>query len=237
MKKFLAVFLTILMVGSVSLATMAEGSNVELDSNPELDYLILVNESHPYEFGGEYDLRLTMKDGMTGDYWNLTHAPDAYGDDTLVENATYDAFVQLQGELAKRGLLIQLFSGYRDQEGQKWLVDQYKDNPPIWWVGGEKTSGHLTGLELWIYVWDTFGGETYLWGAETEERSKTIPRFKILHELMPDYGFIDRFPAGKEEWTGVWCEPYEIRFVGSAEVAHAIMDNGLCLEEYLEMNK
>ena len=43
--------------------------------------------------------------------------------------------------------------------------------------------------------------------------------------------------GGKEEWTGTQSEPFEIRFVGSPEVAHAIMDNGLCLEEYLEMNK
>ena len=52
-------------------------------------------------------------------------------------------------------------------------------------------------------------------------------------ESLADFGFIDRYPGGKEQITGFPSEPYEIRFVGSAEVAHAIMDNGLCLEEYI----
>lgn len=234
MKKFLMVFLTVVLVGSVLLTATAEGFDVELNS--KLDYLILVNKDHPYEFGGEYDTVLTEKD-ENEKYVAMFPAPDTTGAPTLVEKATYDAFVRLQGELARRGLLVQLFSGYRSQEDQKWLVDTYKDNPPIWWVGEEDTSGHLTGLELWVYVWDVFEGDEFLWGAETQERSEAISRFKILHELMPDYGFIDRFPAGKEEWTGVWSEPYEIRFVGSPEVAHEIMDNGLCLEEYLILNK
>lgn len=229
LKMLLAILVTIVMLSALTTG-FAETLRIEL--NPRLDYLILVNDDHPYEFGGEYDEILTEKD-ENGKFVAMFPAPDTTGVPTLVEKATYDAFVRLQGELAKRGLLIQLFSGYRSQEDQKWLVDTYKDNPPIWWVGGEDTSGHLTGLELWIYVWDVFEGEEFMWGAETQERAETISRFKILHELMPDYGFIDRYPAGKEDWTGVSSEPYEIRFVGSPVVAHEIMDNGLCLEEYL----
>ena len=206
--------------------------------NPELDYLILVNDEHPYGFGGEYDTALTRKTA-DGVYTAMTWAPDTSGDATLVENATYEAFLHLQADLAKRGLLIQLYSGYRSEEDQQGLVDYFEEvgTQPIWKVAEAGCSGHHTGLQLWIYIWDTFEGDHFLWGAETLERQESIPRFKVLHEVMPDYGFIDRYPAGKEEWTGTPAEPYEIRFVGSSEVAHEIMDNNLCLEEYLELNK
>ena len=58
--------------------------------------------------------------------------------------------------------------------------------------------------------------------------------YKWLMEHCADYGFILRFPKGKEEITGVIYEAWHFRYVGDASIAHAIMDNGLCLEEYLE---
>ena len=58
--------------------------------------------------------------------------------------------------------------------------------------------------------------------------------YKWLMENCADYGFILRFPKGKEEITGVIYEAWHFRYVGDAATAHAIMDNGLCLEEYLE---
>lgn len=48
------------------------------------------------------------------------------------------------------------------------------------------------------------------------------------------YGFITRFPAGKEETTGKTAMEWHFRYVG---VPHAqyIYENGLCLEEYLAL--
>lgn len=60
--------------------------------------------------------------------------------------------------------------------------------------------------------------------------------FKWLIEHCADYGFILRFPKGKEAITGVIYEAWHFRYVGDAATAHAIMDNGLCLEEYLQQN-
>ena len=228
----------LMMVGVVPVyaeSVVSPSPEFDVALNPELDYLILVNDENPYEFGGTYDKALTKKD-ENGAYTAMTWVPDVAGDATLVEKAAFEAFVRLQADLAKKGILIQIYSGYRTEEDQQWLADFYKENPPIWKVSAAGLSGHHTGLELWIYVWDTFEGDQFLWGAETIERQKENPRFKLIHEVMPDYGFIDRYPEGKEGWTGTPAEPYEIRFVGSPEVAHEIMDNGLCLEEYL-LNK
>lgn len=238
MKKICSILLAVLMLTTMLFATAgAEGFDVEL--NPGLDYLILVNDEQAYEFGGEYDKVLTETDEH-GEYVAMVMAPDVYGDETPVEKATYAAFVRLQGALAKRGLLVQLYSGYWSEGLHESLIESHKDNmPTIWKLPKVGHSDHNTGLTIWVYIWDRFEGvdEKYLWGVETQERSEAFPQFAILHELLPDYGFIDRYPLGKEEWTGTQSEPFEIRFVGSPEVAHAIVDNGLCLEEYLEMNK
>ena len=45
------------------------------------------------------------------------------------------------------------------------------------------------------------------------------------------YGFIIRYPKGKESVTGYKYEPWHIRYVGK-EKAEAITKSGLTLEEY-----
>jgi len=53
-----------------------------------------------------------------------------------------------------------------------------------------------------------------------------------LADHCADYGFIIRFPDGKEDITGYQYEPWHIRYVG-VDIAREIMSKGLCLEEYL----
>lgn len=50
------------------------------------------------------------------------------------------------------------------------------------------------------------------------------------------YGFILRYPDGKQEITGIIYEPWHFRYVGEA-AASEIMEQGLCLEEYLGQNQ
>lgn len=47
------------------------------------------------------------------------------------------------------------------------------------------------------------------------------------------YGFIERYPAGKEDITGIGHEPWHFRYVGAPH-ARLMEENGLCLEEYPE---
>ena len=53
-----------------------------------------------------------------------------------------------------------------------------------------------------------------------------------LVEHCWEYGFILRFPEGKEDITGIVYEPWHFRYVGT-KVSIPMRDNGLCLEEYL----
>lgn len=52
-----------------------------------------------------------------------------------------------------------------------------------------------------------------------------------LEENAADYGFIIRYPKGKEAITGYKYEPWHLRFVGKS-IALEIMKKGITLEEY-----
>lgn len=67
-----------------------------------------------------------------------------------------------------------------------------------------------------------------------------IPEYEIqssqqwLVDTMADYGFILRYPEGKEEITGILYEPWHFRYVG-IENAQFIVEHELALEEYLDL--
>lgn len=214
--------------GAVTLA-QESGDAFAVALNPERNYRIVVNDNNAYQFGGEYDKAL-QKD--------IVYMPDCYGELTPLESAASSAFQLLQYRLLSQGTDIRLFSGYRTKEDQQWVYDYYSNLEG--WSDTNKVakpgfSEHHTGLLLNIVLMipdEEHPGE-YIPATETAERQLSDPRYKPIHENLADFGFIDRYPAGKEDITGTPCEPYEIRFVGSSKIAHEIMDNNLCLEEYL----
>lgn len=62
------------------------------------------------------------------------------------------------------------------------------------------------------------------------------PGAKWYAENAATYGFIVRYPKGKEKITGITYEPWHFRYVGK-ENAQYIYKHGLTLEEYLEQLK
>ena len=60
------------------------------------------------------------------------------------------------------------------------------------------------------------------------------PTIAWLQEHCAEYGFIHRFPDGKQEITGVMNESWHFRYVG-VEAATYIMENHLVLEEFLAL--
>ena len=57
---------------------------------------------------------------------------------------------------------------------------------------------------------------------------------KWLAEHCWEYGFIIRYPKGKEAITGYMYEPWHVRYLGK-EIAAKVHKSGLCLEEYLKI--
>lgn len=87
------------------------------------------------------------------------------------------------------------------------------------WVAVPGTSEHQLGIAVDINADKTrsTNDEVYTW----------------LSKNAHDYGFILRYPIGKEDITGNECEPWHFRYVG-IEHAQVIYENHFCLEEYLE---
>lgn len=88
-------------------------------------------------------------------------------------------------------------------------------------------SEHHTGLA--IDITDVF------WENKTEELEKT-DTYQWMSAHCHEYGFIVRYPKGKEKITGYEYEPWHYRYVG-VKAATYIMEHDLCLEEFLDLYK
>lgn len=126
---------------------------------------------------------------------------------------------------------------YRDGETQqtffdaavkKWKDKGYADSEAQAMAATEVirpgTSEHQTGLALDIL------GSGYTERKESFDQSKA---FEWLKAHCAEYGFILRYPKGKEDITGMEYEPWHYRYVGK-EYAGEIMSRGITLEEFLQ---
>lgn len=87
------------------------------------------------------------------------------------------------------------------------------------WVALPGTSEHQLAIAVDINVDKSMcsNAEVYAWLAENAYK----------------YGFILRYPPGKQEITGTSYEPWHYRYVG-VEAAEDIYEQEICLEEYLK---
>lgn len=63
------------------------------------------------------------------------------------------------------------------------------------------------------------------------EEFTSTPEYEWLVQHAAEYGFIERYPVGKESVTGVEAKPYHWRYVGK-ELAAFLVEEGLTLDEY-----
>ncbi len=130
------------------------------------------------------------------------------------------------------GLSVYLSSTYRSYNEQSYLYDrkvsQYGD-PAIaaTIVAPPGTSEHQTGLCADI---------TDIYYASKDRSLENTALFKWMKAHCHEYGFILRYPDGKQDITGIIYEPWHFRYVGH-EVATYIMENDLTLEQFHELYK
>ena len=128
------------------------------------------------------------------------------GDGYISFAAQQQKFNEKASELSKNG-------AYTYEEAQK-IAEEIVAKPG--------TSDHQTGLAV-----DIMDKE-----YEILDYSKMDSNFFAwLDANCAQYGFIKRYPSSKKAVTG-WDEPWHYRYVGK-EAAEFIMENGLCLEEFV----
>lgn len=132
---------------------------------------------------------------------------------------------------------VSVTSGYRTYEKQDYLYRLYTENEmkahPDWtkaraeqevdtYSARPGTSEHQTGLCVDMHN---------LGSASVRFAEKAA--YKWLIENCYKFGFVLRFPEGKEDITGYSFEPWHYRFVGRlhASEMHRL---DMCLEEYIE---
>lgn len=123
-------------------------------------------------------------------------------------------------------------SGYRSYERQEEL---YRESlARAGWEHTEKYiappggSEHQTGLAL-----DLSSPSV---GCELEESFADTAEGRWLARYAPLYGFVIRYPRGRESITGYAWEPWHIRYV-TQPLAFYLTKAGLTLEEYSKNNQ
>ncbi|WP_346915801.1 M15 family metallopeptidase [Clostridium sp.] len=122
-------------------------------------------------------------------------------------------------------------SGYRDYNYQKKLYDnaimssgkEYANK----YTAKPGDSEHQTGLAMDIL------SEDY---QVLDDGFNNTDASRWIEKNCSKYGFIIRYPKGKENITGYNYEPWHLRYVGK-KAAEEIMKNKITLEEYIEMKK
>lgn len=136
------------------------------------------------------------------------------------------AFETLSKNAKELGYRIIAVSTYRDYEYQNKLYNMYVEEKGLDYA--DKCSArpghseHQTGLAV-----DVEGSNR---DYDEFENSK---EFVWMKENAYKYGFILRYPKGKEKITGFKYEPWHYRYVG-LDVAKTIHDEKLTLEEYYD---
>lgn len=183
--------------------------------------LILVNKEHPVDRDYKPDDLTKIRD----------YVPDRSETTRYMRAEAAEAFGMLVDKAAEDGVVIKMTTAYRSYDFQKILFDSYVQKE-----GEEKAntfsakpgqSEHQTGLAVDVsspsvdyQLSDDYG--------KTKEG-------KWLADHAHRFGFILRFPKGKEDITGYRYEPWHLRYVGLI-AAKEIHDQNITLEEYLQEN-
>ncbi len=135
-----------------------------------------------------------------------------------------EAFEELAKAAKKEKMNIVAMSSYRSYDYQVDLYNRYvktdgKEAADTY-SGRPGHSEHQTGLAVDVFNND----ETYTNFEKTKE-------FNWMQEHAHEYGFILRFPKGKENETGYQYESWHYRYVGK-DIAKYIKEKDISFEEY-----
>lgn len=173
--------------------------------------LLLVNADHPLP----EDFTVQLKQLRNG------HA---------VDERIYPELQQMFDDARAAGIYPLINESFRTAERQQQIMDKY--------IAKYEAQGmsHAAAVEKALTVVAVPGTSEHQLGLAldiiAEYDSDSTATWNWLRDNAWRYGFILRYPADKEEITGITYEPWHFRYVG-VPTAQEITESGLCLEEYL----
>ncbi|NMD38934.1 MAG: M15 family metallopeptidase [Christensenellaceae bacterium] len=172
---------------------------------------------------------LLEEDYVPGDLINTT-VRRASTSPIQIRAVVDEALVRMFNDAEAEGIILYAKSGYRSYGTQKTMyknrleMNNGKDDGIVAYPG---SSEHQSGLAMDVVNKELIGGQRMTAAfAETKEGM-------WLAEHCTDYGFIIRYPKDKQDITGIFFEPWHIRFVGNS-VAQYISIKGYTHEEFTE---
>ncbi len=140
----------------------------------------------------------------------------------------YNDFVALRNKCQENGINLYVVSGYRSTASQRKSYQHMADTYSI--AEADKTcsrpghSEHTLGLACDIAL-DNYSFENII----------NHPKYHWFANILSDYGFIIRYPEGKDSLTGYSYEPWHIRYLG-VDLAKKVIDSKLTYDEYYARN-
>ena len=182
------------------------------EADTSLDYGILVNKYY-----------YLPKDYAPNDLQKVS-VLYSYGEQQLRKEAL-DQFINMFNAAKEEDITIIVNSSYRTYQYQADLWENYSNAHGSKWADSYAAragySEHQTGLAMDV---TTYGVQ----GQEGFEKTKAY-EWMIKHSY--EYGFILRYPKGKEDTTGYSYESWHFRYVG-VDLAKKIHDSNLTFDEY-----
>ena len=215
MKKIRNIFIVVLVI------TCIIGLTACKKEESKTDYMVLVNKQS--KLSEDWESRIELVDVYTG-------LDETY----QVEKKTAEAYKKLRDDLRENDhVIIELDSTYRTVKKQQEIWDEflekYGEEYTKKYVAVPGTSEHHTGLALDVKI--VKEGKII---DDNDEMTAEIEIFSKVHAKLAKYGFILRYPVGKEDITGYGSEVWHMRYIDSPEIAKEIMDKGITFEEYLQ---
>lgn len=178
-----------------------------------MDYNILVNKDNPLP-------RAYIPN-------NLVDSQSKYKGNILIDKNAKEAFDNLKKEAQKHNYFIDIESGYRPYNYQEKLYNKLVEEKgfayAITRVAEPGKSEHQTGLAIDFCVYRA--DKCYI-----EHDIKDLEETKWIHQNAHKYGFILRYPEGKEDITKYNYEPWHLRYV--KDISKEIYNKKITLEEY-----
>ncbi len=178
-----------------------------------MDYSILVNKDNPLP-------RAHIPN-------NLVDAESNYKDNILIDMQVKNSFDKLKNEALKYGYHIDIESGYRDFDYQEKIYNRLLEEKGFTYavtrIAEPGKSEHQTGLALDFCIYKD--DKCYI-----EHDIKELEETKWIHQNAHKFGFILRYPEGKEDITKYSYEPWHLRYIG--DLASNLYHKKITLEEY-----
>lgn len=148
----------------------------------------------------------------------------ASSQDVQLASAAANALIKMMSDAEVQGVVLYARQGYRSYADQQKRYDQAQSKGDTSSVQKPGQCDYQTGLAV------TVVGKAWRTKALTTEFASSAEGQWLLSNCGR-YGFILRYPEGKEDVTGYAYEPWHLRFVGSG-VSSYIVKEGLTLEEF-----